>query len=293
MQPPSERYRRGVDKPTLGDRARRVDPLVWDSLLAAALAAISVIGGITAANASPDAARHDLGLAPYVLVVLGCAPLAVRRRWPLAVLIAVSIASIASASLDHSQDLVFALVIASYTAAAYVDRERFVRVVVPVAVTASIAGAVIADPQTNWVEALVAATFSTGLPMLFGRIVHNRHRRIAAEQERAARDAVTLERARIARELHDVVAHAMSVMVVQAGAARRVIDDDPGAGESGDRADRGNRPRRHDRDASPDRHLEGGRSRGRAGAAAGPRPAGWSPRDGPCLGCGGGARHGG
>ena len=227
MQPPSERYRRGVDKPTLGDRARRVDPLVWDSLLAAALAAISVIGGITAANASPDAARHDLGLAPYVLVVLGCAPLAVRRRWPLAVLIAVSIASIASASLDHSQDLVFALVIASYTAAAYVDRERFVRVVVPVAVTASIAGAVIADPQTNWVEALVAATFSTGLPMLFGRIVHNRHRRIAAEQERAARDAVTLERARIARELHDVVAHAMSVMVVQAGAARRVIDDDP------------------------------------------------------------------
>ncbi len=227
MRRPSERYRRGVDTPTLGDRARRVDPLVWDSLLAAALAAISVIGGIIAANASPDAARHDLGVAPYVLVVLGCAPLAVRRRWPLAVLIAVSVASIASASIDHSQDLVFALVVASYTAAAYVGRERFVRIVAPVAVTASVAGVVVADPQTNWVEVLVAVTFSTGLPMLFGRIAHNRRRRINAEQERAARDAVTLERARIARELHDVVAHAMSVMVVQAGAARRVIDDDP------------------------------------------------------------------
>jgi len=224
---PSGSYRRGVDGTTLGDRARRIDPLVWDTLLAVGLAAVSVIGGIIAANGSTDAARQSLGTAPFVLVALGCGPLVVRRRWPIAVLVAVSAASIASASIDHSQDLAFALVVASYTAAAYVDRERFVRFSAPIAVAAAVVGTVVADPHTNWVEVVVDATFSTGLPMLLGRISYNRRRRIAVDRERAAHDAVTQERARIARELHDVVAHAMSVMVVQAGAARRVLDDDP------------------------------------------------------------------
>ncbi|NQW91980.1 sensor histidine kinase [Curtobacterium sp. VKM Ac-2861] len=50
---------------------------------------------------------------------------------------------------------------------------------------------------------------------------------LAAERERSAAQAVTIERVRIARELHDVVAHHVSLMGVQAGAARRVIDRDP------------------------------------------------------------------
>jgi signal transduction histidine kinase len=48
-----------------------------------------------------------------------------------------------------------------------------------------------------------------------------------SEQHRLARQAVTDERLRIARELHDVVAHSMSVIAVQAGTGRMVIDDDP------------------------------------------------------------------
>ena len=206
---------------------------------------------------------------------------AVRRRWPIGVLIAVSLASVASASINHSQDLAFALVVASYTAAAYVDRKRFVRITGPIAVGAAVAGTVIADPHTNWVEVLVAATFSTGLPMLFGRIGYNRRRRIAAERERAARDAVTHERARIARELHDVVAHAMSVMVVQAGAARRVLDEDPEAAKAAIARIEATGRDGAGRDAAADRHPEGGCRRGRAGAAAGPRRARRSARDGP------------
>jgi signal transduction histidine kinase len=219
-------YRRGVDGPTFWERLRRVNPLIWDSLLAAAVAGLSILGATLGDQASQDPARGPLTAVSYALLVLGSAPLALRRRWPIAVLATVGACSIALSSVDHAFDLTFAVVIASYTAAAHVDRDRFVRLTVPISLVAAAASLVLAYAGTNWVEVLIGATFSVGLPMLFGRIGYNRRRRIAVERDRAAHDAVAEERSRIARELHDVVAHAMSVMVVQAGAARSVLDHD-------------------------------------------------------------------
>lgn len=228
---PSPGYRRGVDTPTRWDRLRRVDPLIWDSLLAALIFVLSVLGA-TFGNGPGGTPRAAPGLDAYALLVLGCAPLAFRRRRPVIVLTLVGAATAALAAREPGADLALSLVIASFTAAAHVDRERFQRAVVPIAVVAAVASLLLAYPDTNWVEVLVGTTFSAGLPMLFGRIAYNRRRRFAGDRERAAHDAVMAERSRIARELHDAVAHSMSVMVVQAGAARTVIDRDPEAAKA-------------------------------------------------------------
>jgi signal transduction histidine kinase len=77
----------------------------------------------------------------------------------------------------------------------------------------------------NTVPFTVVSVFAV---LLVRRVVGDRERRAAlAERERdlAAREAVVEERARIARELHDVIAHNVSMMVVQAGAERRVVDE--------------------------------------------------------------------
>jgi signal transduction histidine kinase len=76
-----------------------------------------------------------------------------------------------------------------------------------------------------------------GFPIVAGRIFHRRHAtderlarenaELAAERDRRAAEAVAEERARIARELHDVVAHAISVIVLQARGGRRVLTTSP------------------------------------------------------------------
>jgi signal transduction histidine kinase len=85
-------------------------------------------------------------------------------------------------------------------------------------------------------DSVVPVAFCTAAPWLVGRVLRSREdlvdaldartRELAAEQEALARVSVGHERARIARELHDIVAHHLAVIVVQAGAGRMASDED-------------------------------------------------------------------
>ena len=198
-----------------------MNPLVWDSLLAVFVASI-----VAATVASQDGVHGPLA---WVLVVASSAPLAVRRRAPLPVLAVVAGVVVVFAFVGNGAAAEIALALAAYTVAAHEEWPRVAKYGLPVAIAAGLASQIAAQTHRNWVEVLTGVIGSIGLPVLIGRIVFNRRRRLVLDRELAAREAVTSERTRIARELHDVVAHSMSVMIVQAGAARTVVDRDPAA----------------------------------------------------------------
>jgi signal transduction histidine kinase len=166
--------------------------------------------------------------------------LAWRVRTPLAVLAVVAGAFFPAAILfPLSGDAAFAvwvaLLVALYSVGAHAGGWRAVAGVV--AMLAVVLGAVAADPEGADAGSYVFFLFVVGGPWLAGRAIRHRRlserhleaRALAAEREREekARAAVAEERVRIARELHDVVAHAISVIVVQARGGRRSVTADP------------------------------------------------------------------
>jgi signal transduction histidine kinase len=209
------------------ERLRRVDPRIWDALLALGIVAIGVLA-FAFRHHRPDEPPAWVG---FALVVIAGSSLAWRRRAPVTVATVVCAAMSIAALSGYWPEFVLILWIAVYSAAAYSERDRVIRVLLPVAVLTSTAISVGErwDRGLNWVEILADLIVTFGAPFVLGRMTFNRRRRIVREREIATRQAVAAERATIARELHDVVAHHMSVMVVQAGAARAVSDSDPAA----------------------------------------------------------------
>ena len=198
-----------------------MNPLVWDSILAALIA--SIVG----ATVSSQDGVH--GVVAWALVLVASAPLAVRRLAPLPVLGVVSGATIVLALVGNGGAGDTAVALAIYTVAAREPWRRVAMLGIPIAFVGALASQLAAQKHHNWIEVVFGLTIAVGLPVLIGRIVFDRRRRPVLDREPAAREAVALERTRIARELHDVVAHAMSVMIVQAGAARTVVERDPAA----------------------------------------------------------------
>lgn len=178
-----------------------------------------------------------------VAAVLGLAftiSLAWRRRMPLVPLALAFpvLAASGSGGLDGTPALLVALVVATYSVGSEARDTQALAGALGVGLL--IAGTVLRDPDAR--EALgdlLVPVVLLGGAWLAGVTVRTRRDQARAAEGRAAelervreaeaQAAVADERARIARELHDVVAHAIGVIVVQARGGRRAIDDDPAA----------------------------------------------------------------
>jgi signal transduction histidine kinase len=207
-----------------------VDVLVVAALLAASLVEIW-------ASEDPEAGGFG-GPRPVATVVaaLAVVPLLLRSRRPVATAVVVLAACAAQIALAAPEQASFesfvALVLALYSVGAHAPTRASVAVLAAPVAGGVATTAVGAGPAEELLPGLVwiAAAWA------FGRVVRTRDQRtreledlaaqLAIEREERARAAVVGERTRIARELHDVVAHNVSVIVVHAGAGARVLEGD-------------------------------------------------------------------
>ncbi|MFV2011769.1 MULTISPECIES: sensor histidine kinase [unclassified Micromonospora] len=220
--------------------------LARDGLLAAAVVLVDLaLHGL--GPAGQPRPESDLGWPAVVgwsLIV--AAPIAVRRVvvWP-AVLASAAMVAVPLLTGHEPASMALALVILTYTAACWLALRPAVAAAAVLWLPVLTVNAVL--PQGTELPGIsrMYLLFVNGLTMLvaffIGRTVHARRSatrtlaeraRVAEENQRAAADqAVADERRRIARELHDVVAHHVSVMGVLATGARRVLHRDPAAAD--------------------------------------------------------------
>ncbi|MFG2603729.1 sensor histidine kinase [Streptomyces sp. NPDC048514] len=171
----------------------------------------------------------DLDARAYALVALAHLPVALRGRRPLVVFAVVEAAATGYITFGYWPVVcTFGAMLALYTVASL----RPVRTALVCAACMSAvwvyAGVVSHTP--SMASVLGQALLFSSVLVWFGQLARRSAeltRRLRAEQAERARRAVAEERGRIARELHDVVAHHMSVISVQAGLARFVLDSDP------------------------------------------------------------------
>ncbi|MCR2762867.1 sensor histidine kinase [Microbacterium sp. zg.B48] len=225
--------------------------LLLGAILSAALGSVAGVYG--------EDTSHLSWALLYTVALTG--PLAVRRRFPEIAAVIVAVAFFVGVSLKVPELYVgnIALFIAVYTVGAWVDdrrRANLVRILIIVGMfgwllvtTFQSATAPIDDGLSRvgvfspfvafmLIQFLVNAAFFGGAYYMGDRayasaiertVLQQRTAELEHERERTAAQAVALDRVRIARELHDVVAHHVSAMGVQAGAARAVLERDPDA----------------------------------------------------------------
>jgi signal transduction histidine kinase len=211
----------------------RARPLLIDTAVALALAAESVV------ELALGTFREPHGGLAAILAVATALPLAARRRAPLVVAFVVAGAAGAQVVLHQASPAgtYFAALLAAYSVAVGCAHP-IARGVGLLPLLAVFSAHLALDAETSFDAGNVLFTYGPLLAVwLVGEGQRRRHERAGAlearastlerETEERALRAAADERARIARELHDVVAHSMSMIVLQAGAARRIAEQDP------------------------------------------------------------------
>jgi signal transduction histidine kinase len=210
--------------------AIRRHPWWTDSLLALALTVISV--------GSVVASRTRYGYAFPVLAAVAAlfttVPIALRRYRPLGVLAIAVTAETLLLIFSNDSPAPVGVIVALYTVAAYCERRVSIRAAALVALPITVGEIINNGPHAGRVIpelAVIAIAWVIGDNLRTRRAylseLKERAARLEREREEKADRAVIEERARIARELHDVIAHNVSVMVVQAAAGEEVFDQDP------------------------------------------------------------------
>ena len=207
----------------------RSHPVGADWMLAALVMTMSLGSHLTMHG---DGIGHPKWFS-VVLTVFASLPIAFRRRAPIGTLVAVLLAQMALEVGNFEGAGWSGVVVATYSLGAYVSGRRrtiTASLCLAAAIVLIIVGLFTGDAP--W-QALIATPVSFLAALVVGDNVRRRRERaqeLADRADRAEREKELLaqrqlqeERARIARELHDVVAHSISLMVIQASAARRQL----------------------------------------------------------------------
>ncbi|MGZ4770556.1 MAG: sensor histidine kinase [Ilumatobacteraceae bacterium] len=202
-----------------------------------AVVAIVLLGLMVAsvAGKAPDAGQRGADALAYALAVPLTLPFAVHRRWPTASLICVLAAFGTYAIARYAVYPGVSLFAMLFGIALHSDRRRSIMALllcVAAMVTALAIQPTGVATSSDWTSSLLAIAVA----WLAGENYRSRRARWAALEERAAmlenereerdRRAVADERLRIARDLHDIVSHAMSVIAVQAATGHHLLDRD-------------------------------------------------------------------
>jgi signal transduction histidine kinase len=217
----------------------KAHPMVGDTLLAALIASFDLMIFVARAAQPEPEPRPEVWYVTLPLIVSGVAPIVFRRKYPIiAAYLALAIGVPYSMLLIGLGAMLTACV-ALYTLVAYVSR-RTALLYFAVNEVVSLVQTPLQRPE-DWVLTLILVNLSLAFSWALGEFigarraynaeVEQRLRLLETERDQQARIAVAEERARIARELHDVVAHAVSVMVVQADGAAYAVHSQPDLAE--------------------------------------------------------------